>query len=114
MSIISNRYSNWSILKGANKAIVVCGDLSCDEREKHTLMACSAATQNILLKATELEVGSVWLGIYPDESRVSWIKDILNMPESIVPIALVVLGYTDDAKERSRELDRSKIHFNRW
>ncbi|MGL4336894.1 MAG: nitroreductase family protein, partial [Turicibacter sp.] len=38
-------HPNWTIMKNANKAIVVCGDLESDERETHALMACSAATQ---------------------------------------------------------------------
>lgn len=107
-------HKNWSILKTANKAIIVCGDLNCDEREKHTLMACSAASENILLKVVELDLGAVWLGLYPDEARIQWTKEKLNIPDNIIPISLIAIGYSDNKKQRERLVDTNKIHFNKW
>lgn len=107
-------HRSWKTLRTANKAIVVCGDLNLDEREIHTLMACSAASENILLKATELEVGSVWLGVYPDNIRVNWIKDRLNLPNNVVPISIIALGYSDSIKIKEKIINKDKIHFNQW
>lgn len=60
--------------------IIVCGDLESDESVSHVLMACLAATENILLKSTELEIGSVCLGAYPDEVRLEVLKEEFNLP----------------------------------
>lgn len=50
-------------------AILVCGNLRLDENLAYLAQNCSAATQNILLRATELGLGSVWLGVYPRETK---------------------------------------------
>lgn len=78
------------------------------------LMACSAATENILLKATELEIGSVWLGAYPDKYRLDALKEELDLPSNIVPISVVALGYYDSKSTRERKINYEKIHFNKW
>lgn len=110
----SNAHNNWKVLKSANKVIIVCLDLNCDEREKHGLMACSASTQNILLKCEELNLGSVWLGLYPDDIRLNYTIEKLNIPNNIIPISLVAIGYYDNVKKRERKFDTNKIHFNQW
>nr|NQU92686.1 nitroreductase family protein [Bacteroidota bacterium] len=53
------------MLKEAPLAIVVCGDKSIEKEEGYLAINCSAATQNILLSAFDLGLGSVWLGLYP-------------------------------------------------
>lgn len=110
----SEAHLNWKTLKKANKVIIVCGDLSCDEREKHVLMTCSAATQNILLKCVELDLGAVWLGMYPDKTRLDYTINKLNIPEGIVPISIIAIGYYDNVKERKNQFNKSKVHFNEW
>ena len=111
---VATFHKNWITLKKANKVIIVCGDLGCDAREPHVVMACSAATENILLKATELEIGSVWLGAYPDEVRLQALKEEFNLPSNIVPISVIALGYYDDKNIRERKINSEKIHFNKW
>lgn len=110
----SQAHANWKILKNTNKVIIVCGDLNSDEREKHVLMACSSATQNILLKCVELDLGAVWLGLYPDNIRSDYTIEKLNIPKNIIPISLVAIGYYDHIKEKLREVDTNKIHYNKW
>lgn len=111
---VSTFHKNWITLKEANKVIIVCGDLECDDRVPHVLMACSASTENILLKATELEIGSIWLGAYPDKVRLEALKEEFNLPSSIVPISVVALGYSDNKNIRERKINYEKIHFNKW
>lgn len=111
---LSQAHPNWKILKNTNKVIIICGDLEQEEREKHMVMACSAATQNILLKCVEVNLGAVWLGLYPDDIRINYIKDKLNIPNYILPISLVAIGYYDNLNQKQRKLDLDKIHFNIW
>lgn len=108
-------HPNWKVLRTAPAVIIVCGDLERDSREIHTVMACAAATQNILLRAVELGIGAVWLGLYPDQERIEWTKYKLNMPEKQIPLALIAVGYTDDMKkQKDRAFDNNRIHRNRW
>lgn len=53
----------------------------------------SATTQNILLGARSLGIGSVWCGIYPRQSLIEKITNLLDIPSNLIPFSLVQLGY---------------------
>ncbi len=102
------------MLKEAQLAIVVCADL---DREKHVgywPQDCAAATENILLEAQHLGIGSVWLGVYPREDRVNGIKELLGLPERVIPMAVISLGYPAETKGPSERFDKSRIHTDKW
>ena len=51
-------------------AIVVCGNLSRAlpmQLADYWIQDCSAATENILLRVTDLGLGAVWCGIHPQK-----------------------------------------------
>lgn len=103
------------MLKEAPLCIAVCGN-SYSEGKYQTLwdQDCSAATENILIQATELGLGSVWLGIYPAESSTTRVKRILKLPDMITPFALIPIGYPDEEKEERTQFDEARIHNNFW
>ena len=102
------------MLKEAQLAIVVCADLDKEKHGGYWVQDCSAATENILIEAQHLGLGSVWLGVYPREDRVKGIKEILNLPERIIPLSIVSLGYPAEKKEPSNRYDKLRIHINEW
>lgn len=102
------------MLAQAPAAILICGDILLQPTIGYLALDCAAATQNVLLAATALKIGSVWLGVYPREQRMNDIKALLNIPEHIVPIALVVLGYADEKKASNNPWTPEKIHYNKW
>jgi len=57
--------------------IVVCGD---EELSKHWIADTSAATQNILLAATALGLGTVWIGVFPTAEREAHVRRVLWYP----------------------------------
>lgn len=69
----------------------------------------SAATQSILLMATELNLGTCWCGIYPKIEAVEKFRQILNLKNNIVPVSLIHLGHSAEAKEPRTRYDNSKI-----
>ncbi|MDF2505818.1 nitroreductase family protein [Clostridium sp.] len=74
-----------------------------------------AAAENLLLKAVELELGAVWVGVAPVEERMNHIKNMFNLPENIDPFALIPVGYPDGQKnEFVNRFDQTRIHYNRW
>lgn len=109
-------HPNWRLLAAADKAIVVCGDLQLDERLPQVVLAVAAATQNILIRATELEIGSVWLGAYPDESRQLAIQQRLHLPATVIPISVIAFGHYEAERFplKIRPIDSHKIHWNDW
>jgi nitroreductase len=102
------------MLKEAPVAIVVCGAL---DREKHKgfwMQDCAAAVENILIEAQYLGLGAVWIGVYPREERVAFLRKILEIPENVIPLAVVSIGYPAESKEASQRYDEKKTHINKW
>jgi nitroreductase len=102
------------MLKEAPVAIIVCGVL---DREKHKgfwMQDCAAAIENILIEAQFLGLGAVWLGVYPKEDRVAGLKKLLEIPENVIPLAVISIGYPAESKEASQRYDEKKIHINKW
>lgn len=73
-----------------------------------------AATENLLLEAAELELGGVWMAVAPMEDRIKYIREIFNLPENIIPYALVPVGYPIDEPKYIDRFDSSKVHYERW
>ncbi|GAG59187.1 unnamed protein product, partial [marine sediment metagenome] len=74
----------------------------------------SAATQNMLLAAHAKGLGAVWLGIYPTEPRVTLTKKLLNLPERIIPISLISIGYPAEQRPRQDRYRADRVHYNQW
>ena len=102
------------MLNEAPLAILVCGDKTFETNESYLAINCSAATQNILLSAHELQLASVWLGVYPREDRVKGITEIFDLPENILPISLVAIGYSNEEIEKPERVLPERIHYNKW
>lgn len=108
-------HSWYGMLEKASAAIIVCFNPEIATLPYYLEHDCSAATQNILIAAQSLKIGSVWLGITNSVSaeRES-ICNILNIPDHITPFSIVSLGYPREAKVPSDRFDENKIHYNFW
>ncbi|MDO7786902.1 nitroreductase family protein [Desulforamulus aquiferis] len=94
--------------------IVVCGDTHLEQAKGFWVQDCSAATQNILLAANQRGLGAVWVGLYPREERVDIVRNILGMPDHIIPLALIPIGHPAEAKEPANRYNPAKVHYNKW
>lgn len=102
------------MLPSAGCGIVVCGDSKLQEKRGFLITDCSASIENMLLAAHGLGLGGVWCGIYPIPELMEPLSDLLNLPEHIIPIGLVVVGVPDEKKEQLDKYDEWKIHHNTW
>ena len=102
------------MLKEATLAILICGDMNIEKTFSYIIQDCSAATQNILLASTEFGLGSVWLGIQPREDRITNMKKFFNLPENIIPVSLVAIGYADESKETPERFNPDRIKKDNW
>ncbi len=101
-----------SMLYFAPLAIAVCGD--AELQSAFWVQDCSAASENILLAAHAKGLGAVWLAIYPREQRVQGLRKLLGLPENIIPLSLISLGYPAAKKPPENRYDPSKVHHNHW
>lgn len=101
-------------LKSAPLAVAICGDLGAEKYEGFWVQDCSAAIQNLLVAAYAKGLGSVWLGVHPDQDRVAGMRKLLGLPDGIVPLAVIALGYPAEHKEPVNRFDPARIHLNKW
>jgi nitroreductase len=95
--------------------IIVCADLRLQKSKyEWWIQDCSAAAENILLAARSKGLGAVWVGIYPKEERVKNLKESLGLPENIMPLCIIPVGYPAEEKATEDRFQTSKIHYNGW
>lgn len=95
-------------------AIVVCGNLSKTlplQLSTYWIQDCSAATQNILLRVTDLGLGAVWCGAHPQKNVEKKIKEILDLSDKLVPLNIIFIGYPNQDAEPRTQLEEKKIHY---
>ena len=101
------------MLPNAAVAILVCGD-TAPMSDTYWIQDCSAAIQNILIAARAKGLGSVWLGIYPSESRYKQVQKLLAIPEKVIPLGLISIGFPAEEKPPSNRFNAERVHYNKW
>lgn len=111
--------ANFPSMKMAGKAplaIVLCGDMEATLEgvgRDYWVQDVSAATENLLLAAHGIGLGAVWCGVYPTD-RVDGFRSLLNLPETIVPLACVVIGYPAGDNQPKDKWKPENVHYNTW
>ncbi len=98
----------------AAAVIVVCGRSRVQKTRsdgQFWVQDCSAATENILLAATALGLGSVWVGVYPVALFTMRVSQILHLPKGVIPLGMVYLGYPAEKKEPRSQYDATRVHW---
>lgn len=101
----------------AAAAIVVGGDVRRQwggMESDYWIMDCSAATQNILLAAESMGLGAVWTAVYPEDSRVRAVRQILGIPPHVVPLNVIPVGVPSGREKPKDKYDPKQIHWNKW
>ena len=112
----------------AGAVIVVCGETTrmvkprdagedaelVERPNNYWFEDCSAATENLLLAATALDLGAVWLSCYPTEPIVDRIRAYLGIPANVTPLAIVPVGYPAETPEPKNKWNPDNIHYDRW
>lgn len=103
------------MLHTAPLAIVVCGDMTKTlegKAQEFWIQDCSAATENILLAAHAQGLGAVWTAVYPMEERIVPVREALNLPETMVPLCTVVIGYPAEHPQPKDKWKPENVSYN--
>jgi nitroreductase len=100
--------------KGAPLAIVVCADTQVEKFPNNWMLDCAAATENLLLAAHGLGLGAVWVAIYSFDDFVAGARKHFSIPDTVEPLALVVLGYPAESVANEDRFDASRVHKGKW
>ena len=118
MDSLSRQLPYAKMLQEAAAAIVVCGDMSIVDKSGNPSVNwqfdCSAATQNLLLAAEAMGLGAVWTGVHPYEDRLAAVKRALILPEHIIPLNVIPIGYPKGEALPKDKYAAENIHYNGW
>ena len=95
-------------------AIVVCGNLSKAlpfGMGEYWVQDCSAATENILLRVTDLGLGAVWCGVHPQKKCEDRAREILQLKDKEIPLNLIWIGHPDEERRARDWYDEGNIHY---
>ena len=107
-----SRFSPYaSFLKEAAMGILVCGDRSRNPSLDYCEQDCAAATQNMMIEANDLGIGSCWLGGYPNEERVLFLKKALQVEEPLIPLWMIAFGHPKEQPSVKDKWEEDRIRF---
>lgn len=98
----------------AKLAIVVCGNLSKAlpmQLAEYWIQDCSAATENILLRITDLGLGAVWCGIYPQKRAEEKVRKLLGINTKQIPLNIIFIGHPAEEPTARDQYDETKVHY---
>ena len=98
-------------------AIVACGDLTkslSGIAQEYWVQDVSAAIENLLLAAHAMELGAVWTGVYPIPERVNDVVQVLSLPEHIIPLAVIPIGYPAGEVQPKDKWKPENVKYNKW
>ena len=105
------------MLEQAPLAIVVCGDMTKaleGDGRQFWIQDCSAATENILLAAHAQGLGAVWTALYPMEERFSAVREALKLPDTLIPLCTIVIGYPAQQPEPKDKWKPENVSYNEY
>ncbi len=105
-----------AMLSSAALAIVACGDLDAafERQISYLLQDCSAAIENLLLAAHAQGLGACWVGIHPGEALIRQVKELLSLPASFVPVAVISLGQPGEQPPARTRFNSNYVRHEKW
>ena len=104
-------------LRTADVGILICGDLerAFPPAPEYWVIDGSIAAQNMILAASALGIGSVWLGTWPQMDRVKQQAELFNLPSSQIPHSIIAFGYPAASDHKEKLIwEPDRIHYEKW
>jgi nitroreductase len=98
--------------------IVVCGNPEIATRKIAArlfwVQDCSAATENILIAAVGLGLGTVWCGVHPVHILEGRIRSALKIPRHVTPLGVIHVGYPAEEKKPGTKYEERRVHWQKY
>jgi nitroreductase len=96
--------------------LAVCGDETISPH--WWIEDCSAATENVLVQAAALGLGTCWIGIRGDREkgleREDMVREVLGLPPHIRCLCLISLGYPASELRTKDPGGLEHVHREQW
>jgi nitroreductase len=102
-------------------AFIICGDHSISWKRRYDSkdsldIDASIVTDHMMLQATELGLGSVWICYFDPKI----LREEFNLPDNIEPVNILVVGYacgeaaSPDRHDKARKALEEIVHYEKW
>ena len=101
----------------APAAIIVCGNMRRTypkPARDFWIEDCSAASQNILLAASGLGLGAIWIGVYPLRLFMAHVSRVLGLPRHVHPLGVIHVGFPAESKPARTQYEQRRVHWQQW
>jgi nitroreductase len=112
LNTLAERHPYAKMLHQAFLCVVVCGDRSISEN--FWVQDTAAATENILLAASGMGLGAVWLGVHPNAEREGTVRELLGLPAHISPLGMIAVGHPDEHPPARTQYQAARVHREKW
>lgn len=102
------------MLETATLGLLICGDESLEQIPGFWQQDCSACAENVLLAAHAKGLGACWIAIGGVDPRVKAVREATDVPETIVPFALISIGHPAEELPGEDRYDETRVHAERW
>jgi len=104
------------MLNKAGAAIIVCTEpaKAFGGSADFAVIDASLASENILLAAEALDLGALWTAAYPDRERMKAVRDILGIPENVIPLNVIPIGHPTGEDKPKDKYHKEKLHWEKW
>lgn len=77
----------------------------------YNIQDCAAAIENVLISATDLGLGTCWIGAFEEDK----LRSLFTIPPDVRPQAIITLGYSDETpSDRALVPIENVVFFNRY
>ena len=97
--------------KTATAAIIVVAVPQQGMAEGYFPQDCGAATENILLEAAGMGLGTCWCGVYPKEARMAEMAELFGIREPKIPFCVIAIGVPDESPKSRGFFEESKVQY---
>jgi nitroreductase len=94
----------------APAAFIVCANTRYIPWESDGAMDCSAAIENILLAATAMGLGTVWIGDVDHDA----VRKLLDIPDYIAVNSIVLFGYPAEDKAPRTQYTEEAVYWQKY
>ncbi len=111
---IAAENKNAHMCASATIGVLFVGDPTSERFGPFWQQDMGACVQNFLLAIHAEGLAACWTGIYPREERTENFRKMFAVPDHLIPMAFVPVGYADEEKGPVDRFDEDMIHIDMW
>jgi nitroreductase len=59
-------------------------------------------------------MGAVWTAVHPDVGRTNGVRKLFGIPEYVIPLCIIPIGYPAEKKSVEKRYKEEKVHAEKW